>query len=224
MDYVQLDESNRPPRSARLLGHGAALHCRCHGQPDELRRRVLSDRPGLLRDRGLSVPAPCLPSDRCRLDRHSRDRSNFCFRAPLLRSGRPRERLLRCADLTSARSPAASLRAHSASASVLVGGRKLQRNLNGEYQNEKIPLRNPGGPRPVLHGHGERSLQVHRLRRPMLPLRLRCWLLLNGPPSQKSHAPRETGARRFWSAAAGRRFSMHRIAVLLRSKPPIEEP
>jgi hypothetical protein len=38
---------------------------------------------------------------------------------------------------------------------------------------------------------------VHRLRRPMLPLRLRCRLLLNGPPSQKSHAPRETGARLF---------------------------
>lgn len=100
----------------------------------------------------------------------------------------------------------------------------MERNLNGEYQNEKIPLRNPRGPRPVLHGHGERSLQVHRLWRPMLPLRLRCRLLLNGPPSQKSHAPRETGARLFWSAAAGRRFSMHRIAVLLRSKPPIEEP
>ena len=31
----------------------------------------------------------------------------------------------------------------------------------------------------------------------MLPLRLRCRLLLNGPPSQKSHAPRETGARLF---------------------------
>ena len=69
--------------------------------------------------------------------------------------------------------------------------------FKGNHQNEKYPLGNSGGPRPVLHGHGARSLQVHRLRRPMLPLRLRCRLLLNGPPSQKSHAPRETGARLF---------------------------
>ena len=156
----------------------AAGACGDHSQPGTLCLRLLRDRPGLLCHR-LSVPAPLLSDQRSHHLHSSRRCPGYCLCALLLTGGAVRERLLRRADLTSARSSAASLRAHSASASAPVGGRKLQRNFNGEYQNEKIPLRNPGGPRHVLHGHGERSLQVHRLWRPMLPLRLRCRLLLS---------------------------------------------
>jgi hypothetical protein len=48
----------------------------------------------------------------------------------------------------------------------------------------------------------------------MLPLRMQRRLLLTRPPSQNSHAPRVTGARRFWSAvpqARERRFPALRV-------------
>jgi hypothetical protein len=60
MDYVVLNESSRPPRPARLLGHGAH-GLRGYGpRAGSLRLRLLRDRSGLL-CHSLPLSAPFLP-------------------------------------------------------------------------------------------------------------------------------------------------------------------
>jgi hypothetical protein len=186
MDYLVRNESSRSPRPARLLGHGAHDLCGHGRDAGGVRLRLLRDRPGLLCHR-LSVPAPLLSDPRSRRLPSSRRFPGFCLCALLLTGGATRERHLLRADFTSARSPAASLRAHPAPASAPVGGRKLEQNLNGDSKNEKIHLCHLGGHRPVLHGHGQaRRLQMHGLRH-LLPLRLHRRLLLKQHASWKTH-------------------------------------
>ena len=122
---VASNESSRPPRPACLFGRSpAGAGGRATRARRRVRRQVLPSGTRLLLHR-LPLSSPFLPCPRGAIRHDPRRATPRDLRARQFAPRATDRRHLLRADLTSARSPAASLRAHPASASVLVGGRNI---------------------------------------------------------------------------------------------------